>query len=60
MSDKILLHTLGYGFCTQQFILAYFCQIPLPSKASEIICAKAALLWRQKLLVKFTSDALTQ
>jgi len=49
ISAEILLHILGYSsFCTERHIFAHFCQMPLPLKASKIICAKAAVLWRQK------------
>jgi hypothetical protein len=45
ISAEILLNVLGYIFCTEHHILAHFCQMLLPIKALEIICAKAALLW---------------
>jgi hypothetical protein len=48
ISAEILLHILGYNFCSQHHILARFCQMLLPSKTSKIICAKTALLWCQK------------
>jgi hypothetical protein len=45
---EILLHILGYSICAKRHILAQSCQMLLPLKASNIICAKAALLWHQK------------
>jgi hypothetical protein len=45
ISDENLLHILGYSFCTERYILSHFCQMLMPLKASEIFCAKAALLW---------------
>jgi hypothetical protein len=48
ISAEILLHTLGYSFCTEDHILAQHCQMLLPLKVSKIICAKAAPFWYQK------------
>jgi hypothetical protein len=48
-SAEILLRDLGYSFCTKHQILVYFCQMLLKLTASKIICAKAALLWGQKI-----------
>jgi hypothetical protein len=44
ISAEILLHILGYSFCTEHHILVHFCLMLLPLKASKITCAKAALL----------------
>jgi len=41
ISSEILLHILGYGFCTESHILENFCQMLLPLKTSKIIFAKA-------------------
>jgi len=46
-SAEILLRVLG--FCTEHRILVHFCQMLLKLTASKIICAKAALLWGQKI-----------
>jgi hypothetical protein len=46
ISAEILLHILGYSFFIEHHILAGFCQMLLPLKASNIIC--------NKLLVKLT------
>jgi hypothetical protein len=48
ISATILVHVLGYSFCTEHHILAHFCQMLLPLRASKIICAKAALPLHQK------------
>jgi hypothetical protein len=47
ISAEILLHILGYSFCTRCHIWHIFPQKLLPLKVSEIITAKAALLWCQ-------------
>jgi hypothetical protein len=46
ISAEILLHILRNILCPEHHILAHFCQMLLPIKALEIMCAKAALLWR--------------
>jgi hypothetical protein len=48
ISAEILWHILGYRFCYESHILAHFCQLLLPSRASKNTCPKAAKLWRQK------------
>jgi len=45
LSAEILLHILINILCPEHHILAHFCQMLLPLKTLEIICAKAALLW---------------
>jgi hypothetical protein len=47
ISAEILLHILGYSFCSKQHILAHFCRMLLPFKASKISSAKATQLWHQ-------------
>jgi hypothetical protein len=47
-SAKILVHLLGYNFCAEHHILAHFCQMLLPPKASRITRTKAPLRWHQK------------
>jgi hypothetical protein len=44
---EILLHILGYSFCTERQVLAHFYQMLFHLKGSKIICAKAAMLWHQ-------------
>jgi hypothetical protein len=39
ISAEIFLHILGYSFCTEHAILAHFCPMLLPLKASKIIFA---------------------
>jgi len=53
-SAKKLLHILGYNICIEHNILAHFCKMLLPLKASKIICAKAVWLFYQNVLVKLT------
>jgi hypothetical protein len=42
------MHISGYRFHAERHILAQFCQMLLPQKASKIIQAKAVLLWHKK------------
>jgi hypothetical protein len=49
ISDIILWHILGCCFCAEHLVVTHFYQMLLPLKASEIICAKAALLWHQNV-----------
>jgi hypothetical protein len=48
ISAEILLHYLGFSFCTERHILAHFFQMSLQLKVSKIFCPKASLLWHQK------------
>jgi hypothetical protein len=48
ISAEILLHVLSYTLCAYCHILAHVCQNAVTIYTSKIICAKAALLWRQK------------
>ncbi len=48
ISAEILLHILVNVFCDKCRIVMYFCQVRLPLKDSEMICATAALPWHQK------------
>jgi hypothetical protein len=49
ISAEMLLHIIGYNFCTEPHILAHFLQMLVPLRASKIICAKAALLCHQNV-----------
>ncbi len=49
ISAEILLHIIGYNFCTEPHILAHFLQMLVPLRASKIIGAKAALLFQQNV-----------
>jgi len=40
ISAEILLHVLGNSFCTERHILAHFCRMLLPLKASKISATK--------------------
>jgi hypothetical protein len=44
-----LLHILGYSFCVERHVLAYFCQVLLLPNVSRIVCAKAVINWRQNV-----------
>ena len=48
ISDENMLHVLSNSFWAKQHFLTQFCQMLMPFTASEILCSKAALIWRQK------------
>jgi hypothetical protein len=48
MFAEILVHVIGYCYCAEHHALEKFCHLLLPSKTSEIICAKAAFMCYQK------------
>jgi hypothetical protein len=39
ISAKILQQVLSYSFCAERHILAHLQKMPLPLKASKIMCA---------------------
>ncbi len=49
ISAEILLHIIGYSFCTEPHIMAHFLQMLVPLRASKIICTKAVLLDHQNV-----------
>jgi hypothetical protein len=48
ISGEILLHILGYHFCAKNHIYLHFLPNAVAIKASNTICAKAALRWCMK------------
>jgi hypothetical protein len=58
ISAENFVNILGNSVCAWHHILAHFCQKPLPSEAPKIICAKAALLWCQKVCMKLRVELL--